>query len=128
MGVRSSRATVPGVINILVTTGNCTHSLRTDDLCTYRHILKTLEPVSNELARQQQSTFGHRVRALRRAAGLTQETLSEASGLHVSYVAQVERGLRNLSLDAIHKLARGLQCSPCRFFEDAVPSSPPEFV
>ena len=72
----------------------------------------------NELSTQQRSAFGSQVRALRRAATLTQEGLAEASRLHVSYVAQVERGLRNISLDQIHKLARGLQCSPCKFFEE----------
>lgn len=72
----------------------------------------------NELSTQQRSAFGHQVRALRHTAMLTQEGLAEASGLHVSYVAQVERGLRNISLDQIYKLARGLKCPVARFFED----------
>ncbi len=66
--------------------------------------------------------FGQAVRRLRSAAGMTQEDLAERSGLHRTYIVGVETGERNLSLDAIHKLARGLRCSPAAFFSDP-PSS-----
>jgi transcriptional regulator with XRE-family HTH domain len=52
--------------------------------------------------------FGERVRFLRKAAGLTQEELAERSKLHPTYIGQVERGERNLSLTCIEKLATGL--------------------
>lgn len=52
--------------------------------------------------------FGRRVRFLRKAAGLTQEELAERSNLHPTYIGQVERGERNLSLTCIEKLADGL--------------------
>lgn len=55
------------------------------------------------------STFGARVRELRHERGLSQEQLAHVSGLDRSYVGQVERGERNITLENIHKLAAGLQ-------------------
>jgi transcriptional regulator with XRE-family HTH domain len=52
--------------------------------------------------------FGDRVRELRLLRGWTQEQLAEAAGLHRTYVTAVERGQRNVSLDAIASIARGL--------------------
>lgn len=52
--------------------------------------------------------FGDRVRTLRAEAGLTQERLAERAGLDRSYLANVEGGGRNPTLDVIHKLALAL--------------------
>ena len=52
--------------------------------------------------------FGDRVRAIREAKGLSQEGLAERAGLHWTYIGQVERGQRNLSLHNILKIASGL--------------------
>ena len=65
---------------------------------------------------QERRNFGLRVRELRLAAELTQEDLAERAGLHRTYVVGIETGERNLSLDAIFKVARGLGCSPADFF------------
>jgi transcriptional regulator with XRE-family HTH domain len=53
--------------------------------------------------------LGRRLAALREKAGMTQESLADASGLHWTYVGQVERGERNLSYRNLLKLARGLK-------------------
>ena len=53
-------------------------------------------------------TLGERVRTRRRALGLSQETLAHQSGLHWTFVGQVERGQRNISLHNLLKLAAGL--------------------
>ena len=52
--------------------------------------------------------FGERLRSLRNDAGLTQEELAHAAGLHWTYVGQIERGERNLTYKNILRLARGL--------------------
>jgi len=52
--------------------------------------------------------FGERVRTRRHELGFSQEQLAEAAGLHWTFVGQVERGQRNLSLKNILKLAQGL--------------------
>ncbi|MCA1600287.1 MAG: helix-turn-helix domain-containing protein [Acidobacteria bacterium] len=53
--------------------------------------------------------FGERVRARRHELGKSQEQLAEACGVHWTFVGQVERGRRNISLHNILKIAVGLQ-------------------
>lgn len=57
------------------------------------------------------TSFGLRVKTLRKHSGLSQEELAERSKLHRNYISDVERGRRNLSLDALLKLASGLGIS-----------------
>ncbi|MEK4508956.1 hypothetical protein BSK66_12405 [Paenibacillus odorifer] len=53
--------------------------------------------------------FGQRIRALREKLGLTQEQLAERADLHPNYIGQIERGLKNVSLENIQKIANGLR-------------------
>lgn len=52
--------------------------------------------------------FGRRVRKLRTDLSWTQERLAATAGMHFTYVASVERGERNISLENIIRLARAL--------------------
>lgn len=56
-------------------------------------------------------SFGARVRALRKAAGFSQEDFALEIGLDRTYMGGVERGERNLALLNIRKIARGLRIS-----------------
>jgi len=56
--------------------------------------------------------FGRRVRQLRVARGLSQEELALRSELDRSYIGQVERGERNVSLVNIERIAIGLGVPP----------------
>lgn len=60
---------------------------------------------------QLQRQFGGVIRARREAAGLSQEALADAAGLHRTYISLLERGQRNPSLEVIHALALGLGTS-----------------
>lgn len=62
---------------------------------------------AQELA--QRLAFGHRIRELRRAVGLSQEQFAHVAGLDRTYVGSVERGERNVSLDNIYRLALALR-------------------
>jgi len=64
----------------------------------------------------QRKAFGARVRELRLAAGLSQEELAHRAELDRSYVGQVERGERNISLDNIYRLATTLEIQPGTLF------------
>jgi len=52
--------------------------------------------------------FGLAVRRRRHELGMSQEALGERADLHRTYIADIERGVRNISLVNIEKLARAL--------------------
>ena len=54
------------------------------------------------------------VRSLRKAAELSQEDLAHEAGLDRTYISQVERGKRNLTIMALAKIAGALKVSPDR--------------
>lgn len=56
--------------------------------------------------------FGERVRTRREALGLSQEALAARSGVHWTFLGQVERGRRNLNLHNLLKIAAGLGVDP----------------
>jgi transcriptional regulator with XRE-family HTH domain len=58
------------------------------------------------------------VRRLRETAGMTQEELAHAAGLHWTYVGQIERGERNPTYKNLLKLARGLSASATELVAD----------
>src|SRR5882724_6412925 len=63
--------------------------------------------------------FGAAVRTHRKRLGISQEELAGRAGLHRTYVADIERGARNLSLANIEKLAQALETSiPTLFTAD----------
>jgi len=56
-------------------------------------------------------TFGQRIKQLRQEAKISQEDFAAECGFARSYMSRIERGTSNLSLDAIERLAKGLQIS-----------------
>lgn len=61
---------------------------------------------------------GEQVRKIRKARGLTQEQLAEKSDLSLSYISDVERGMRNISLELLGKIIAALKITPVQLFED----------
>lgn len=56
--------------------------------------------------------FGERVRSRRNELGWSQEAAADACGVHWTFLGQVERGQRNLTLHNILKVANGLDVDP----------------
>ncbi|MCU1369839.1 MAG: transcriptional regulator, family [Ilumatobacteraceae bacterium] len=56
--------------------------------------------------------LGRRLRELRLERSLTQEALADAAGLHWTYIGQIERGERNLTVKNVLRLERGLEIAP----------------
>lgn len=62
--------------------------------------------------------FGKRIRRVRDLKSISQEALAHQAELDRSYVSGVERGVRNISLKNIYRLAEALGVSPTEFFVD----------
>jgi transcriptional regulator with XRE-family HTH domain len=54
---------------------------------------------------------GANIKRLREAQGLSQEELAHRSGLHRTYVSQLERGVKNATIVSLAKIADGLKTS-----------------
>ena len=61
--------------------------------------------------------FGYAVKLRREELGMTQEDLAEKAGIHRTYLSDVERGTRNLSLVNIERLAEALVMSMSELLE-----------
>lgn len=70
--------------------------------------------------------FGRRVRQLRKEKGVSQEAFAHEIQIDRSYFGSIERGERNVSLDNICLIARGLGVAPAELLRfDAVPEAEP---
>ncbi len=63
--------------------------------------------------------FGESLRETRQAAKISQEGLAAMSGLHRTYVSQLERGQKSPSLAVIAALARSLGLRPHELVKNA---------
>ena len=61
-------------------------------------------------------SFATALKACRGRLGISQEELAGRAGLHRTYVSDIERGARNLSLESIDKLAKALEIPVSTFF------------
>ncbi|HEY6351478.1 MAG TPA: helix-turn-helix transcriptional regulator [Candidatus Angelobacter sp.] len=55
--------------------------------------------------------FGRAIRRIRAEQEINQEEAAERCGLHRTYYSGIERGVRNVSLVNIEKIAKGLKAS-----------------
>lgn len=67
--------------------------------------------VSEDNPRDLQMQLGSLVRAQRKRLGITQEELAWRAEMHRTYLADIERGARNITLKSIANLARALELS-----------------
>ena len=61
--------------------------------------------------------YGQVVRKIRLEKGISQETLADLSGLHRTYMSDVELGNRNVSLENIDRIANALEVSISEIFK-----------
>jgi transcriptional regulator with XRE-family HTH domain len=61
------------------------------------------------------------VRRLRKALRLSQEELGFEAGVDRTYVSQVERGTRNITIVVLARLARALKTTPDRLLRPGQP-------
>jgi len=60
--------------------------------------------------------FGLRVRALRKAKGLTQEKLGRMARTDYKHIGAIERGVKAASFEVIERLAKALGVEPYKLF------------
>ncbi|MBD3330580.1 helix-turn-helix domain-containing protein [Candidatus Peregrinibacteria bacterium] len=65
-----------------------------------------------------QVKFGQRIRKIRTEKGFSQEVLASKSGLHRTYISDIERGDRNVSLKNVEKIAKALGVSAHDLLKD----------
>ena len=63
--------------------------------------------------------FGEIIRVHRHALKISQEELADRCGLHRTYISQIERGLKSVSLKVLVRLARALKSKPHQLVEEA---------
>ncbi len=61
--------------------------------------------------------FGFAVKDRREALGLTQEEFAERAGIHRTYLSDIERGTRNVSLINIERVAKALSLRLSELFQ-----------
>ena len=81
----------------------------------------TSTPAPTILEALHEPLLEHRIRACRRARGLTQGQLSEAIGLSRLWVTNIEHGRGRPSLDTFFELARVLDVDPVTLYHGAQP-------
>lgn len=68
-------------------------------------------------------TFGTNVKKYRKLLGLSQETLAEKTGLHRTYISDIERFQRSISLENIQRIAIALEIEVYKLFVEDVSMS-----
>ncbi len=61
--------------------------------------------------------IGQRIRVYRQKLGYTQEDLAEKADVHHTYIGQIERGEKNLTIITLGKILSVLDVSFSEFFE-----------
>ena len=64
--------------------------------------------------------LGKRIRQQRILANMTQEKLSEAAGISLSFLGHIERGTRKASLDTLVRICNVLKVSPQLLLQDSL--------
>lgn len=64
-----------------------------------------------------QRAFGQAVKVIRMEKGISQEKLAELVDLHRTYISDIERGGRNVSLVNIYRIAEGLEVKVFEIFQ-----------
>lgn len=70
--------------------------------------------------------IGMKIREIRLKKGLTLEELAFKACVNGPHLGQIERGLKNVSLDTLLKLCAALEISPSVLFEEAELNSLPK--
>jgi DNA-binding XRE family transcriptional regulator len=80
--------------------------------------VRTIASVKRTYKGPLRDTLAKNMRRLRAARGLSQEALAHDSGMNRTYLSAVERAERNVSIDNIARIAKGLRVEPWTLLRD----------
>lgn len=86
-------------------------------ICLCQQVVKLLELIQK---------LGERIRFLRREKNISQEQLGELSNLHTNYIGAIERGEKNITLESLVKVSKGLEVSLDELFRYLEPMDEPD--
>jgi transcriptional regulator with XRE-family HTH domain len=66
-----------------------------------------------------QRAFGRNLRAYREARGISQEAFADVFGFHRTYMGDIERGERNLTLKSVERIAGRIDIEPLVLLQPA---------
>lgn len=93
---------------------------------TARSIRKAAAGSTRAAGKAAAASLGHQVRDLRRAKGVTIPQLATRIDRSVGWVSQIERGLSEVSISALHQIAAALEVQVAWFFANGAPQPPDE--
>lgn len=64
--------------------------------------------------------LAHNIKQLRNKLDISQEYLADLCQLHRTYISDIERGNRNISIDNIEKIANALQVTPSDLLKEGL--------
>ena len=62
--------------------------------------------------RELDKSFGHALRKCRKQAGISQEELNFLTGIHRTFISEIERGVKSPTLHTVAALAKALGMKP----------------
>lgn len=88
--------------------------------CMYGDLTRTLHTIiiRTMISEPILVAFGKRIQQLRKSKGISQEKLAEYAGVHRTYIGMIERAEKNITLVNIQKLAKALDVSISKLFEN----------
>ncbi len=72
--------------------------------------------------------IGERLRTFRKKQGLSQDKLAEKAGLHNTYIGQVERGEKNITMESLQKIVNALEISFEELFRNVNTAQTPNSI
>jgi len=71
--------------------------------------LLSLAVVNEMTTDERMIAFGKRVREMRKSKGISQERLAEMAGIDRSYMGNIERGEKNVTLKKVYEICDALE-------------------
>ncbi len=97
-------------------------SLEIDSAALRALVDQNLRNRQADVARNVSQEVGVRIRAVRKAAGLTQAELGRRAGLDQAMVSRIERGLQRPRVDTLRRIAHGVGVSIAELLDAGLPS------